>query len=1033
MKKIFSWMSENILFFYVLFLLAFIPLYPKLPLLGVEHTWVYVRLDDIAVALGVAFWFLQFLRRKVSFKTPLIIPILLFWAAGTISTISAIIFIFPYLANVFPNVALLHILRRIEYISLFFVAFSSIRSKNFVLPAVIVSSLTLLSVVAYGAGQRLYGFPAFLTMNEEFAKGIPLRLSALARIPSTFAGHYDLAAYLVMLIVLMGSMIFGIKNVFAKLYFLGCAVAGLILLLMTASRVSFSVYLCTVIFMLILQKKKIFIIPVIIASIMLLSSFQGISQRFGSTISQVDLVVDARTGKAIGVATNQVSSGTTESKKKIVIEDTQSTGENLPQGTGYITLPAAPTEKTITQVVYKRSRIKAGSQSAEITNLEGDFVVKKVLAYDLSFTTRFQGEWPRALQAFKRNMLLGSGYSSISLASDNNYLRILGEAGLLGFASFLLIFIIFGIYVAKVLPDVNSPVARSFIIGSVAGILGLALNAVLIDVFEASKVAYVLWMLIGISTGVLYIYQKRKVDYIAQLKKILLSHWAIIAYLVVVVCVIFSVIVSNYFVGDDFTWLRWAADCTKTLYSSGETKCVPTQTTIIQYFTNAGGFFYRPGTKTYFFFMHALFGLNPFAFHVGSILFHALAVIMAFLFAAKILKSKLFGFIAALLFLVASINSEIIFWIAASGHLIASGAILTSLVCYLYYKEGKHWVFLPLSFLFIVISALFYEIAIIVPFAIIAVDLLTEEKLSIKHLVKKWVYPLYILLIPLYLLPRYLAKSHWFNGDYSYRVSNLLFNIFGNMIGYIGLILLGTRFLPYYHQLRSFGKHEIVIVGVSMVVAIALITVLFSLAVRKLSKSDTKVMFLTLTLFVIFLLPFLGFGNVALRYAYLASFALLLFVTFWLQKIYLRVARMHRILAIFLVFFMVLLFGLFHIRELYRANDDWRKAGEISQKLLISMNDTFQVTGQTPHDPVFYFVNPPIRQGEAWVFPVGLPDALWFTFQNENLTVHVTTSLELALDQAEGSTSARVFDFDKNGGVEEVIRTKNIITVPIIK
>ena len=35
-----------------------------------------------------------------------------------------------------------------------------------------------------------------------------------------------------------------------------------------------------------------------------MNTFQGISQRFASTISQVDLVVDARTGKAVGIATN---------------------------------------------------------------------------------------------------------------------------------------------------------------------------------------------------------------------------------------------------------------------------------------------------------------------------------------------------------------------------------------------------------------------------------------------------------------------------------------------------------------------------------------------------------------------------------------------------------------------------------------------------------------------------------------------------------------------------------------------------------
>ena len=42
---------------------------------------------------------------------------------------------------------------------------------------------------------------------------------------------------------------------------------------------------------------------------------------------------------------------------------------------------------------------------------------------------------------------------------------------------------------------------KSFIIGFSAGAIGLALNATLIDVFEASKVAFVLWALVGITLG----------------------------------------------------------------------------------------------------------------------------------------------------------------------------------------------------------------------------------------------------------------------------------------------------------------------------------------------------------------------------------------------------------------------------------------------------------------------------------------------------------------------------------------------------
>ena len=269
---------------------------------------------------------------------------------------------------------------------------------------IISLAVTMLLVFIYGLGQRYLGFPAFLTMNEEFAKGIPLRLSALSRVPSTFAGHYDLAAYLILMIPLMGSMVFGYKQWWAKVFFVLTAASGLILLMMTASRVSFAVYLVSITVMLILQKKKIFIIPVIIASIILLQGFQGLSQRFASTFTQVDVVVDARTGQAIGIAENYMGGD-------IILRDEESTGENLPQGSKFINIPQQDSDD-----IYLKRRLR--DASGQMIGSSGNVIVKKAFAYDVSYTTRLQGTWPRAYEALQRNYLLGSGYSSINIASE---------------------------------------------------------------------------------------------------------------------------------------------------------------------------------------------------------------------------------------------------------------------------------------------------------------------------------------------------------------------------------------------------------------------------------------------------------------------------------------------------------------------------------------------------------------------------------------------------------------------------------------
>ena len=56
------------------------------------------------------------------------------------------------------------------------------------------------------------------------------------------------------------------------------------------------------------------------------------------------------------------------------------------------------------------------------------------------------------------------------------------------------------------------------------------------------------------------------------------------------------------------------------------------------------------------------------------------------------------------------------------------------------------------------------------------------------------------------------------------------------------------------------------------------------------------------------------------------------------------------------------------------------------------------------------------------MFPAGLNDVLWFTLQNDNLHIYQPSSIDLALDASEGSSSARVFRFSKDGSVEQVSR-----------
>ncbi len=1026
--KILKWFSQNLLFVLLLLLLVFIPLFPKLPILDIKHTWVYVRLEDFLMVVTVILLAVAIIRKKATLKTPLTIPIALYWGVGLLATVYGIFFIFPHLTDVYPQIAFLFWFRHVEYLLLFFLAYNAIKEKWSVRYIVGILSLTMIAVVIYGFGQKGYligfenRFPAFSTMNEEFAKGVPLLLSPLARVSSTFAGHYDLAAYLVMLIAIMGSMVLGVKKWFMRVFFFLVAGSGFILLLMTNSRVSFAVYILTIAFMLFLQKKKLFIIPVIVLSFFVSTYFDGITQRFNSTLSSADLVVDARTGKAIGIAK---TISTPDGGKRVVIEDSLSTGESLPQGSSYINVPTGETVDEVTHVTYKRTKLKEGLESTEVKELEGKYIIKKVLAYDVSFTTRFQGTWPRAWTAFQRNVLLGSGYSSINLASDGNYLRLLGEIGILGTLSFLSIFLLFGLYVSKVLPSVDDKFTRSFVLGVSAAIFGLGLNAVLIDVFEASKVAFILWMLVGSVVGLLHLYQKDSIDYPAEIKRLLTSSPAILSYLLVIAFTVYSMMFGNFIVGDDYTWLRWAADCKKVTYTSGEVKCEPAFTTIVNYFTDANGFFYRPGTKTYFYNMYPWFSFNQYAYHVVSLLVHFLTVSVVLLLASKFLKSKFFGFITAILFLFLSINAEIIYWASATGHLIAFFLLAASVLLFFWWKEKRHILFFLSSIVCLIGAPLFYEVGIVGPMIVILLDIALYG-VSIKKIKEKWFYVPYLLLVPSYLWLRFIAHSHWLQGDYNYNLSNLPFNIAGNLVGYFASVLVGTQALPFFASLRVIARENLPLaIGVAALLCLAVCACGY-LVFKKGTREEKNIVTIAVIFFIVPLLPFLGLGGISARYVYLSSFGVLLILVFLFRKLLQKLFKSQGKSFYAVVLCIVSGVLLFQYMELVRINKDWHKAGKISENFLYSINETYVKNRAYSDNPVFYFVNTPVRYGEAWVFPVGLEDALWFNFQTTNLTIHFPDSLEMAFTQSEGSLSAKVFEFDRNGDVSEVLQTKTV-------
>ena len=110
---------------------------------------------------------------------------------------------------------------------------------------------------------------------------------------------------------------------------------------------------------------------------------------------------------------------------------------------------------------------------------------------DRSLNIRLKASWPKAIRALYKNPVLGTGFSSVGLAIDNDYLRQLAETGILGTLALALI------YIRLAKSWLFSKNKFTLVMSCVT--VGLLANAVFIDIFEASKIAIVFWLLAGVT------------------------------------------------------------------------------------------------------------------------------------------------------------------------------------------------------------------------------------------------------------------------------------------------------------------------------------------------------------------------------------------------------------------------------------------------------------------------------------------------------------------------------------------------------
>lgn len=426
-------------------ILIAVPLYPKFPFLNVPGIYVSIRIEDFLILTVTLLWFVKNIHAiLLLWKNPIIRAIALFMTASLLATLSGILFLHTTL----PIVGLLEWGRRVEYLMGFFIAVTSVKSQKDIEFYLKCIGIVLILVFIFGVGQKYFAWPVITTQNQEYSKGIALRYVAGGHLASTFAGHYDMATYIILTSPFLVALLFAskttLKSMFGKvdskiirgmIFFV--IVISFWLMVNAASRISAVSYVLSISITLFLIRKYKYI-P-IVAIITVIFAF-ATSNLFDRYLNIFDVI-----------------------KRKLM---------------GLI--PTA----------YAQGSTPAPASSVPVIE-------------DRSTSIRLNIEWPRAIRAFLKNPLLGTGYGSTTLATDNDYLRILGETGILGAISYFFVYfrIIKNLLTTTWPKEIDFKTV--FLAGIIGAIPGVLLNAVFIDVFEASKFAISFWFLVGFAIALI--------------------------------------------------------------------------------------------------------------------------------------------------------------------------------------------------------------------------------------------------------------------------------------------------------------------------------------------------------------------------------------------------------------------------------------------------------------------------------------------------------------------------------------------------
>jgi len=279
--------------------------------------------------------------------------------------------------------------------------------------------------------------------------------------------------------------------------------------------------------------------------------------------------------------------------------------------------------------------------------------------------------------------------------------------------------------------------------------------------------------------------------------------------------------------------------------------------------------YYRPIQILSYAVDYRLWGLNPLAFHLSNIMIHFLNGLLVFILTGKLSGKRSVALLAALLFVIHPMHVGSVAYISGRADLLFFLFGFLFMLLYILFREGRGTVYLAGSVLFLILSLLSKEAALIFPFLLVFMEaMLLGKRFGFR---------------PLYHVPNFLVA-----GGYAVLHRSIFGARYPLLMGQ-GRIAEGLS--RYFIMVRDFLAISVFPSGLHMRrgsggsgtwLVFALVIAIAAALFFNLKKSRRMLVFST-GFFLIGLIPFVFvagyFGVLAEHWMYLPSYGVFLFMS----------------------------------------------------------------------------------------------------------------------------------------------------------